>query len=75
MLVVAVVDDDVGGRVDEVAVDEGAVGSDDETATLVGVLVGEQELLNRSAAMATHARPNDRNKSLSPIGTRRELTG
>jgi hypothetical protein len=42
---------------------------------VVGVLVDEQALMNRSAAIATPGRLNDRKGSLSPVDSRRGLTG
>jgi hypothetical protein len=42
---------------------------------VVGVLADEQELMNKSAAIATPGRLNDRKGSLSPFDSRRGLTG
>lgn len=56
-----------------VVVDAG--GTDVVATTVVEVLVDEQELMNRSAAIATPGRLNDRKESLSPNDSRRGLTG
>ena len=50
-------------------------GADEGVTTVVDVLVGEQELMNNSAAITTPGRLNDRKGSPSPIDSRRELTG
>jgi hypothetical protein len=50
-------------------------GAGEGVTTVVGVLVDEQELMNKSAAIATPGRLNDRKGSLSPIDSRRGLTG
>lgn len=70
---------DVFGGVEVVTVgtvvvieDAGAV---EGVTTVVGVLVDEQELMHKSAAIATPGRLNDRKGSLSPIDSRRGLAG
>ncbi len=73
------IDVDVVGGVEVVTVEVGVVvedaGADEGVTAVVGVLADEQELMNRSAAIATPGRLNDRKGSLSPIDSRRGLTG
>ena len=79
LVVLDAVDVDVAGCVDVVAVEEVVVvedaGPDEGVITVVGVLADEQEPMNKSAAIATPGRLNDRKGSLSPIDSRRGLTG
>jgi hypothetical protein len=73
------IDVDVVGGVEVVTVEVDVVvedaGADEGVTTVVGVLVNEQELMNKSAAIATLGRLNDRKGSLSPFDSRRGLTG
>ena len=73
------IDVDVVGGVEVVTVEVDVVvedaGADEGVTTVVGVLVDEQELMNKSAAIATPGRLNDRKGSLSPFDSRRGLTG
>ena len=73
------IDVDVTGSVGVVTVEEVVVVEDPEAdegvTAVVGVLVDEQELMNRSAAIATPGRLNDRKGTLSPFDSRRGLTG
>ncbi len=79
LVVLDVIDVDVVGSVEVETVEDVVVvadaGADEGVTTVVGELVDEQELMNRSAAIATPGRLNDRKGSLSPIDSRRGLTG
>jgi hypothetical protein len=79
LVVLATIDVDVVGSVEVVTVEVDVVIEDTEAVegvtTVVGVLADEQELMNKSAAIATPGRLNDRKGSLSPIDSRRGLTG
>jgi hypothetical protein len=72
------IDVDVVGNVEVAGVETVVVVEDAETdkgtTTVVEVVVDEQELMNRSAAITTPGRLNDRKESLSPIDSRRGLT-
>ena len=78
-IVLDAIDVDVVGGVEVVTVEVEVVvedaGADEGVTTVVGVLVDEQELMNKSAAIATPGRLNDRKGSLSPFDSRRGLTG
>jgi hypothetical protein len=79
LVVLDAIDVDVVGSVEVVGVDVVVVvedtGADEGVTTVVAVLVDEQALMNSSAAIATPGRLNDRKESLSPIDSRRGLTG
>lgn len=79
LVVLDATDVDVVGDVEVVTVEEVIVvedaGADEGVTTVVGVLADEQEPINKSAAIATPGRLNDRKGSLSPIDSRRGLTG
>jgi hypothetical protein len=78
LVVTDAIDVDVAGTVEvagveTVVVAEGA-GTDKGVTVVVDGVVDEHELMNRSAAIATPGRLNDRKESLSPIDSRRGLT-
>ena len=79
MLVVTdAIDVDVVGNVEVADIETVIVvedaGTGNRATVVVEVVVDEQELMNRSAAIATPGRLNDRKESLSPIDSRRGLT-
>lgn len=74
MVVSDAIDVDTVGTVEVVDVVEDT-GADEGATTVVGVLANEQELINKSAAIATPGSLNDRKRSLSTIDNRRGLTG
>jgi hypothetical protein len=79
LVVLGAIDVDVDGCVEVVAIEKVVVvddaGADEGVITVVDVLADEQELMNKSAAIATPGRLNDRKGSLSPFDSRRGLTG
>ena len=79
LVVLDAIDVDVVGSVDVVGIEEVVViedaGTDEGATTVVGGLDDEQDPMNKSAAIATPGRLNDRKGSLSPFDSRRGLTG